>query len=771
MKKFVRFTLICFLISIFSLAFASDLGPEASITASPSHGSLSTMFYFDASSSVDSRGFNSTLEYRWNFNAGEEDWTDWDDDSTVTHQYEDTGTKQIEVEVRDEDGYTDTAWAEVDVDETLSYETEFTVTPEEGDIDTVFEFDIDTTVSYGIDLNDFEYRWDFDDDDEWDTDYMSSETIDHSYGDNGTYKPVLEVLAPDGTTNTIRGYEHDSVSSGGSILVYSSDYPEASIKVYPTTGTEDTRFYFSAEDSFNGDDEYRWDFEGDGIFDTDWSDEETADHKYEVAGEYEVILQVRNEDGLTDEARLSITIAEDGQAPEAKFYVTSDSQLADSDVGTTATEFTFNAAYSSDEEDYASYLEVRWDYEGDGDFDTTWSNEKIAYHQFLESGEYEVTLEVKDTDGNVSETTYDIRVVENTAPYASFTVEDDEATPGIEFEFDAGASSDDQYKSTYLEVRWDWEGDGEWDTSFSTDKTEEYYYDSSGTYDVILQVKDPEGQTDEASIPVTVLSNSTPYAEFSADPSDGTYSTKFTFDASASYDGETDFEDLWFRWDFDYNGENDITYDTSWRHSETTTHYYDEDDGTGTFTVRLEVKDEDGEVQEDTKEIYIHWSSPYLEELRSRGIIKGYDDGMRPDQNITRAELVKIVIEALSENTYGMEYQGYFSDVSSTDWHWKYIEKAYELGIVDGYDDGTFGPSNEVNRAEAVKIIITGFDIDTSGSHTGGVFDDISAMDWYFKYIMTAYEEGLVSGYGDGTFGPGNSMTRGEAAKVVWLAM
>jgi len=771
MKNLARSILFLFLISIFALAFASDLGPEASITSSPSKGSLSTVFTFDASQSVDSRGFGSTLEYRWNFNAGEESWTDWDDDATVTHQYTDDGTKQIEVEVRDADGYTDKAWSQVDVDNELSYETEFTVSPEEGDTETVFEFDIDTTASYGTDLDAFEYRWDFDDDGDFDTDYISSETIDHSYGDNGIYMPVLEVTAPDGTTTEIRGYEYDGALSGGRITVHSSDYPEASAKVWPSSGDENTRFYFSAEDSFNGDDEYRWDFEGDGIFDTDWSSEETADHKYSTPGTYEVILQVRNSDGLTDEARLSITIAEEGAAPDAQIRITSDTYLADKDVGTTATEFKFNASYSSDEEDYSSYLEVRWDYEGDGDFDTTWSTEKTAYHQFLAAGEYEVTLEVRDTAGNVSEASYDIRVVTNTAPYASITVDNDEATSGVEFSFDAGASSDDQYKSTYLEVRWDWEGDGSWDTSFSNDKTEEHYYDSSGTYDVIVQVKDPEGQTDESSVSVTVLSNTTPYAEFSVDPEEGTYSTKFTFDASTSYDGQTDFDDLWFRWDFNYNGNSDITYDTSWNHSDTTTHYYDSDDGTGYFTVRLEVKDEDGEVQEDVKTIYVHWASPYLDELRSRGIIKGYDDGMRPNQDITRAELVKIVVESLDENLYGMTYQGYFSDVSNTSWYWKYLERAYELGIVSGYDDGSFGPDASINRAEAMKIIINGFDIDTGGSHSGGVFDDISASAWYFKYVMTAYEESLVSGYGDGTFGPGNNMTRGEAAKVVWLAM
>lgn len=772
MKNISRLCLITLLLTLIPYSVgASDLGPTASVTVSPSRGSLESVFTFDASASVDSRGFNGDLEYRWNFDSGDTEWTDWDDDSTVTYQYADDGVKSAQVEVRDEDGYTDIAWTSVEVEDELPYEADFEVTPEEGDTNTVFTFDIGLTTNVAYVISDFEYRWDFDGDGEWDTDYLSSQDIEHSYGDSTTYTPILEVLAPDSTTLTVRGYETDNADSGGTIIIQDSDYPEASVEFFPASGTESTRFYFSAEDSSRDVDYYRWDFEGDGIFDTDWSTDETADHKYGLTGEYEVILEVKDDQGYTDEARVSINIAETGLAPEAKFSVTSDNQLADKDVGTTATEFTFNASTTSDEEDYTSELEVRWDYEGDGDWDTTFSDSKLAYHQYYVTGEYEVTMEVRDTDGNTATTTYDIRIVENTEPRADINVEPTVATPGVEFEFDAGACSDDQYKPTYLEVRWDFEGDGNWDTTFSTYKQEDHYYDESGTYDVIVQVKDPEGQTDEASMSVTVLSNTAPYASFVISPESGTYATNFDFDAAASYDGETDFDDLWFRWDFNYHGENDITYDTSWRHSEDTTHYFDEEEGTGETIVRLEVKDEDGEVTSTIRTLSLHWASPYLDELDRANIMNGYDGDMRPDQEITRAELLKVVIEAMDENLYGMTYQGDFSDVSKTDWHWKYVERGYELGIIKGYDDGLFHPNDSINRAEAVKIILEGFSIDTGGAHEGGVFDDVSATDWFFKYVMTAYEEGLVSGYSDGTFGPGNSITRGEAAKVVTLAM
>jgi len=777
MGKISKILICIFLFSFIPYrAMATEYAPDAAVSVSPSSGSLETIFVFDASESVDSRGFHNTLEYRWNFNTGASDWTDWSSDSIVTHQYSEAGTISIKVEVRDADGYTDYAWTEVKVDEDIPYEAEFTVNPEKGDLDTEFAFDIDVTTNITIPLSEFEYRWDFDGDGEYDTTSSTSENMSHYYGTSGTYTPILEITAPDGTAMTIRGYETEDASSGGSITVSSSyDDPNASLNYYPSSGNEDTRFYFSAEDSFDTDDyfdlEYRWDYEGDGLWDTDWSSESDTDWKYSVAGAYEPTVQVRDSDGNLDQTSINITIGSEGFAPEAKFTVSVDSRLADKDVGTTDTEFTFNATTSKDEETSASALQVRWDYEGDGEWDTTFSDDtKYAYHTYTEAAEYIPTLEVMDSDGNVATYDYEIRVVENTPPNATFDVDPTEATPGVEFTFDAGSCSDDQYKSAYLEVRWDYEGDGTWDTNFSTTKSSRHYYDDSGTYDVVVQVKDPEGQTAEASEEITVLSNTVPVAAFTVSPDNGTYSTAFAFDASSSYDGQTDSASLWYRWDFDYNGDSDITYDTSWTHTKTTSHYFDTDEGTGEISVRLEVKDEDDEVATAVQTVSIHWASPYLEELKDAGIMRGYSGDMKPDQNITRAELLKIVLEGVDTNMNSMTYKGYFTDVKSSDWHWKYVEKAYELGIISGYTDGTFLPNQNINRAEAVKIIIGGFGVFTDDNYEK-VFDDVSSEDWFFPYVMAAYDNSFVSGYEDGTFGPSNNMTRGEAAKVVWTAM
>ncbi|MDP2624848.1 MAG: S-layer homology domain-containing protein, partial [Candidatus Peregrinibacteria bacterium] len=340
-------------------------------------------------------------------------------------------------------------------------------------------------------------------------------------------------------------------------------------------------------------------------------------------------------------------------------------------------------------------------------------------------------------------------------------------TPGTTFYFDASEVSDSQYKSTSLEVRWDWDGDGDYDTEFETDKTTSHQYDDADTYEIIMQVKDPEGQTSTYSQTIEVISSTSPVASLEVDLREGTFSTLFHFDGSGSYDGETDFDDLWFRWDWDYTGSNDIIYDTSWSRSETKTQKFDQ---SGDITVRLEVKDEDDEITTAYVTLSIHWASEYLENLKRNGVMRGYSGGdMRPDQNVTRSELLKMSMEAAEIYEGNRQYQGYFWDVSSSDWFDNYVEVAYEMSIVNGYGN-YFEPEAEITRAEAVKIIVETFDLELK-SYQSGTFPDVDGSQWYADYIAIAYEYNLISGHSDGYFHPDWKMTRGEAAKIISLAM
>lgn len=779
-KKIIAALAVFSLFALTLPASASNLDPTASFFASPSSGGVGTTFIFDASASTDYTGFKTGLQYRWDFeyNSGTTGFSSWSSASTTTHAYDEADDYTVALEVENSSGSVDRTYMTITVQNT-SFNGYIEVDQSSGDTNTQFTFEAIITRPSGYSEDDFDIRWDFDGDDVWDTNYSTALVTTHVYGDTGLFTPHLEVRYAAAESVEVWGWRDDTAGSDDvqEIVISSSAYPQGSLDVYPSSGTTNTEFSFDGSNSFDSQDyhdlEFRYDFEGDGIFDTEWSEDATAEHSYDTSGDWQIIMQVRDSDDNTDEVYVDVTVSDSDTEPTAVFSITNDRSSTDKTIGTTSTTFTFNASSSSDLEDSSSELQVRWDFDGDADWDTTFSTTKTATNRYLETGEFTVTLQVLDTAGNYDTDTDTITIVENTAPSAVLTVDPLEGTSGTKFTFDASDSSDDQYLSSYLEVRFDFDGDGSYDTEFSTLKSQTHYYEEDGTYDAVVQVQDPEGQSSTATVTVTVLSNTSPSANFDLSPDEGTYSTLFSFDASDSSDSQTDSDDLQYRWDFNYGGESDLLYDTTYTTNPKTSHYFDESVGTGTISVRLEVKDEDGELSHAIKNISLHWASPYLQEMKQQGIMSGYTGGdMKPDQAITRAELTKMVLKAIEETTSGVQYSATFSDVATVDWFWAYVLKAYNLSLVSGYSDGSFGPNNSINRAEALKIILNAFDVSlVSDSEVDDDFSDVSVDDWYARYVQTAFDEGLVSGYGDGVFGPGNSLTRGEAAKILYTAL
>ncbi|MBU2524056.1 S-layer homology domain-containing protein, partial [Patescibacteria group bacterium] len=144
-----------------------------------------------------------------------------------------------------------------------------------------------------------------------------------------------------------------------------------------------------------------------------------------------------------------------------------------------------------------------------------------------------------------------------------------------------------------------------------------------------------------------------------------------------------------------------------------------------------------------------------------------------PDREISRSEFLKIVMKSsgtpIPESIEPGDLP--FADVSPDDWFGIYVKSAYELGIIQGYDDEggiRFRPDANISRAEAMKILIKAFKIDTS-STVDARFLDVPADAWFAEYINYAAQKGIVSGYTNGNFGPQNNLTRGQAAKIVTL--
>lgn len=112
--------------------------------------------------------------------------------------------------------------------------------------------------------------------------------------------------------------------------------------------------------------------------------------------------------------------------------------------------------------------------------------------------------------------TLSIGITENTSPEANFTVSPSSGDTNTVFQFDASSSTDTEDALDVLQVRWDWENDGTWDTAYNTTKTVSHSFSSNGTYTIQAQVKDSGGMTSTTTHSVTIESISGDYTSYSS---------------------------------------------------------------------------------------------------------------------------------------------------------------------------------------------------------------------------------------------------------------
>ncbi|MBW6466586.1 MAG: PKD domain-containing protein [Brevefilum sp.] len=282
--------------------------------------------------------------------------------------------------------------------------------------------------------------------------------------------------------------------------------------------------------------------------------------------------------------------------PKAAFTLTPTSGTSGS------TFFMVDAIDSSDLEDAKVNLQVRWDWENDGIYDTAWSYTKSASHLYTipctsASVSRTIRLQVKDTYGLTDSTTKQITSIVNTAPTASFTVTPEIGPNTTAFYFDASGCSDVECLTSELQVRWDWENDGSWDTSWSYAKMITATFGSAnyGFKTIKMEVKDGAGLTHSTTH--TIKIDNPPTASFTVTPSSGDTTTIFQFDPSSSTDPDKPvqpFYHLSARWDWN----NDGVWDTDWKMCwEVISHKFSTP---GTYTVRLEVRESEPSLRDST---------------------------------------------------------------------------------------------------------------------------------------------------------------------------
>ncbi len=164
-----------------------------------------------------------------------------------------------------------------------------------------------------------------------------------------------------------------------------------------------------------------------------------------------------------------------------------------------------------------------------------------------------------------------------------------------------------------------------------------------------------------------------------------------------------------------------------------------------------------------------HWAYEYVCLMTELGIINGYDDGsFRPNATVSRAEFAKMMVKTLNLDLDSPSTES-FIDVEKSDWEYPYVETA--KGYLTGFKTSLglkFKPDNNAVREDMAVAIVKGLGIAPDASLS--VLDDYTDEDEISadlrSYVATAIAEGIMIGSG-GSFEPQGNLTRAEAATLL----
>lgn len=197
-------------------------------------------------------------------------------------------------------------------------------------------------------------------------------------------------------------------------------------------------------------------------------------------------------------------------------------------------------------------------------------------------------------------------------------------------------------------------------------------------------------------------------------------------------------------------------------------------DGSRTFTnIRWNDETTPGTTDEETPDLNTqdHYSYivGYPEDYRTGEATDNEDLWpVKPQGNITRAEVATIFYRLLTDEARAENWtqSNDFTDVSSDDWFNTPVSTLSAMGILTGYEDGSFQPNAPITRAEFAAIAVRFYEND-SVDYTDGTFSDITGSEWFADAVQAAKEQGIIGGYPDGSFQPNKAITRAEACSIV----
>ncbi len=173
-------------------------------------------------------------------------------------------------------------------------------------------------------------------------------------------------------------------------------------------------------------------------------------------------------------------------------------------------------------------------------------------------------------------------------------------------------------------------------------------------------------------------------------------------------------------------------------------------------------------------------SSTYAREaiqwMANSNIISGDSKGnFNPRQNITRAELITLLVKALDIDTSNLPSKATFSDVPASHWAFKYVEAANRVGIASGTGNGKFGISNLTTREQVTTMLLNYLSVSKEAVVAEHGLDDLlkfkdtgKMSDWSKASIKFAISNNIMSGISADTFSPAGKATKEQIAVILY---
>lgn len=347
------------------------------------------------------------------------------------------------------------------------------------------------TFSAGSSLNQNErsllyYRWDFGTGEGWSTLPSKNPEIQFRYYSPGQYQVRLEVINSEGLSDSTS--VQIEVTQG-----YSS--PRGDFQITPEMGNIFTDYLFDASATCDDEDSletllFRWDFDGDGLWDRDFDSDPTASWQFGQQNKYNVLMEVKDPSGLSDQIKKQLSVGLTDYDLNVDFTWSPPE-------GTEQDTFLFDASLTHHPDDPEMAFTYQWQLE-EGEGWTEPSDEPTIIHKFRTIRTQTVRLKVTEPNGLTNTTEKELYLnAANKPPFAKFILSIPRGNIRTQFYFTGWTSFDHESLPTSLKVRWDFEGDGQWDTPYDTQKKVYHQYEETGTYYPVMEVIDEGGLTDQ----------------------------------------------------------------------------------------------------------------------------------------------------------------------------------------------------------------------------------------------------------------------------------